>query len=91
MYKNVLTSITTYVPMYVTGPAKINHLVTQKSSGLLKYISYHNLCSIYTNKLKCLPQMHNLEDLLQNENTPFKTDHEDNHEYLTRSNLCSHG
>ena len=46
----------------VTGPAKINHVVTQTSPNYL----YHNLCSIYTSKLQILPQMRNLmENLLK--------------------------
>ena len=49
----------------MTGSAKINHLVAQKSPSFSN-ISYHNLCSIYTNKLNVLPLMQNLmEDLLK--------------------------
>ena len=31
-----------------------------KIARFFSNISYHNLCSIYTNKLNVLPQMHNL-------------------------------
>ena len=66
----------------VTEPAKISHVVTQKSRNIC-----YNVCSIYTIKLQFLPR--NLMENPLQFNTPFRT--EDIHEYLSRCNLCSHG
>ena len=62
-----------------------------KNRLVFSNISYHNLLSIYTNKLNVLPQMQNvMGDLLKftEQNIPYGT--EDIREYLTRCNLRSH-
>ena len=49
--------------LYVTGPAKINH-VSAKNHRFLACLLYHNLITIYTTTIKSLSLLQNLMGFL---------------------------
>ena len=76
--------------MYMTGPARIDHVSTKMS--IFSYLLHHNLIACYTNTTKSLSLLENVVGfLLQFMEIEYSLGTEDISKNTTQCNLHSHG